>query len=366
MQSQHDLGPPAWKEPTKTLARRGGRMAVAVSLPRRWERRGSAVRRPAAGPGSAVVGDPCVVWDEEDGLWRMFLVLDPPGHGQAVCDDRAGDPTAWRIAGPLRFTNPEALIGGRTHKPFVVMDPRRPGQAARPGGRYYLLTVSGTAHKLVQRAWSQRLAGPWTVEPGPLIGPGAEADFDGRHADAVSGYFFSERDEFLYFYMGYPLRAQPRRSSPYGSAQGIALQPLNEPLARKAGVILPPHPEPGHWGAGWVGGLQLLPGREHRWVGVVNASPTPPDPADTTVSREEPPPSLGGFALCDQEWPIAGWRWTDEPIEGIADIPADARAAGERDNLWRHHALVLPDGTLALYYNSGAYGLEQIYVKVGH
>ncbi|HLG76996.1 MAG TPA: hypothetical protein VKX46_11320, partial [Ktedonobacteraceae bacterium] len=79
---------------------------------------------------------------------------------------------------------------------------------------------------------------------------------------------------------------------------------------------------------------------------------------------EEPPPSLGGFAYCDEEWPVQGWRWSDEPIEWVADIPEAAVAEGERVNQWRHHLLVLPDGQLALFYNSGSYGQEQLYLKL--
>jgi len=95
----------------------------------------------------------------------------------------------------------------------------------------------------------------------------------------------------------------------------------------------------------------------------VNASPTAPDPADKAESREEPPPSLGGFAYCDEQWPVKGWRFALEPIERIGDIPASAVANGEGVNLWRQHILVLPDGRYSLYYNSGPYGREQMYMK---
>jgi hypothetical protein len=338
-------------------------MALEVQLPHTWQRRGVAVAR--QGNGCNVVGDPCVVWDGDEGLWRMFLVWDPAGHGQALCPDPVADPTNWTFAGPLRFTNPEALIGAQTHKPFVVLDPERPGRAAHPGGRYALLLVSGARPKVVQRAWAERLAGPWTVEPGPLIPTGSEEAFDGRHTDAVSGYYFPARETFLYFYMGYPLRPQPHRPSPYGSAVGVAVQGLGERGVRKQGIALAPHPRVGHWGGGWVGGLQLLPGRRHRWLGVVNASPTPPDPDDTSIAREEPPPSLGGLAFSDEEWPVGGWQWAEEPFERLAEVPPAAAAAGERENFWRHYALPLHDGSVALFYNAGPYGREEIFVKVG-
>ena len=337
-----------------------------ISIPRQWRRTGLVLSRTPAGVGAHVMGDPCIVWDEALGGWRMFIFSDPPGHGQAICRSAAAVGAGqWEFLGPLTFTNLAALSGGGTHKPFVVMDPERPNQAACIDGRYCLVTVSFCGpHKAVQQAWATSLAGPWTLESGLLIPPGDGAAFDAKHTDAVTGYYFPARGEILYFYMGYPEIAQPRASSPFGNAQAVAVQRIGEPGVRKMGVILPPCQRAGHWASGWVGGLQLLPGREHRWVAILNASPTAPHSGDTDISREEPPPSLGGFAWCDEEWPVTGWQWAPEPIEWTADIPADALANGEGTNLWRQHILVLPSGQLALFYNSGAYGKEQMYLKV--
>jgi len=172
-------------------------------------------------------------------------------------------------------------------------------------------------HKQVQRAWSDKLAGLWTFDPQPIIPTGAENDFDAKHTDAVTGYYFSARKEFLYFYMGYPRKAQPRKVSPFGSAQAVATQKLDEKVATKRGEILEPAQQAGHWASGWVGGLQLLRGVRHRWVAVVNSSPTAPDPGNKAVWNEEPPPSLGGFAWSDEEWPAAGWHFAPEPIEWV-------------------------------------------------
>jgi hypothetical protein len=349
--------------------------AARISLHTRWRRAGTVLRRDDGGGwGSAVVGDPCVVRDDEAGVWRMFLFALPPGHGQAVCAGDPLDPSAWQFAGPLTFTNPDNLAGDGAFKPFVVLDASAPGRAARIGGRHALLVVTDSRAKVVQRAWSASLAGPWTLEPGVLIGRGNGADFDAQHVDAVSAYHFSERGEVLYFYMGTPLHPQPCALSPYGSSQGAAVERVagrardggeaeHAPAVRKLGPILRPSGRAGHWAAGWVGGLQLLPGREHRWVAVVNASPTAPDPADTSLWREEPPPSLGGFAWCDEEWPVEGWRWADEPFERIEDVPAGARARGEGTNLWRHYALAA-GARIGLFYNSGEYFAEQLYLKV--
>lgn len=337
-------------------------------IPQRWERGGLVLPRRASGVGSEVMGDPCIVWDEELGGWRMFLFCAPPGHGQAICmtkdDVGAG---RWQFLGPLAFTNPEQLLGGFTHKPYVVMDSQRMNQAALIEGCYLLVTVSVIAgHKVVQQAWATSLGGPWTVIPETLIPLGAENDFDGKHVDAVSGYYFADCQEILYFYMGYPCQAQSRSGNRYGSAQGCAVQRIGSRRVQKLGVILPPSAEGGHWAAGWVGGLQLIPGAAHRWIAVLNASPTEPDPAATERYREEPPPSLGGFAYTDEDWPVSGWHWAAQPIEWIEAIPPAALSAGEGTNLWRQHILALEDGRLALFYNSGDYGVEQMYVKMGY
>jgi len=316
---------------------------------------------------SSVSGDPCVVWDEAINGWRMVFFYSPPGHGQAVClnlDDLG--PNNWKLEGPLPIVNPQDIHGrAGFHKPFFVMDPYKPNMAAKINGRYCLLVVTHGAHKLVQRAWSEKLAGPWEFEPEPLFPLGSQGAFDEKHADAITGYYFPEREEFLYFYMGYPQVAQSRKISPYGNAQAVATQKLGQKFATKGNIILPPCQEEGHWASGWVGGLQLLPGVEHRWIGIINASPTAPDPGKKDVWTEEPPPSLGVFVYSDEEWPVQGWHFYPSPIEWVKDIPAEAEATGEGVNLWRQFIHLMPDGRAALFYNSGYYGKEQLYMKVG-
>lgn len=216
----------------------------------------------------------------------------------------------------------------------------------------------------MQRAHAERLAGPWTIEKGILIDIGSGNDFDAKHVDAVSGFHFADRAEILYFYMGYPASPQSRTISPYGSAQAVAVQGDRESRVEKHGIVLPPCQRVGHWASGWVGGLQLLPGTEHKWIAVVNASPTAPQPKDGAIHREEPPPSLGGFAYCDEDWPVINWQWCSDPIEWVGDIPEEALQNGEGVNLWRQHILSLSDGRKALFYNSGSYGKEQLYLKV--
>src|SRR5581483_316463 len=151
-------------------------------IPSQWQRKGLVLAKAAGGPGSHVVGDPCVVFDEELLGWRMFLFFDPPGHGQALCTGPdPASPGAWKLAGPLNFANPQGILGGNTHKPFVVMDPHRPNYAAHVDGRYCLLSVSfRDGHKVVQQAWSRSLAGPWELEPSALIDTGPEDGFDAK------------------------------------------------------------------------------------------------------------------------------------------------------------------------------------------
>jgi hypothetical protein len=343
-----------------------GPFTERIDIPKSWRRAGIVLQRSLEGPGSSVIGDPCIVRDDDIDGWRMFLFFDPPGCGQAVCPGGLdAGPGHWKMEGALVFANPSDISGGSTHKPFIVMEADHPNQAARIDGRFWLLTVSWRAgHKVVQRSWAEKLSGPWTVQPEPLISHGDGSDFDAKHADAVTGFHFPERGEILYYYMGYPERPQPRSISPLGNAQAAAVQRIGEDRARKLGEMLPPCQTDGHWASGWVGGLQILPGKTHRWIAAINASPTAPGRESAEVFREEPPPSLGGFAFCDEEWPVRGWKWMPEPIERIEDIPPQAAALGEGFNLWRQHILVLPEGSMALFYNSGFYGREQLFMKI--
>ena len=339
----------------------------------RWTRDGLALARSTHGDGSEVVGDPCVVWDPEIRGWRMVLFFDPPGHGTSVTRDQSAAPGTWSKPTPLQFTNPELLpADGGTQKPFVVTDVNHPNRASFVDGRYWLVTVSfsGTArNKRVQRAWSTSLAGPWTLEPGDLIARGNPSEFDANHCDAVSGFWSEDQGRFIYYYMGYPLAPQPWRHSPYGNAIGVVSQrPGRAP--ERHGVMLGPSDRAGHWASGYLGGFQLLDGLHpagrpladgHRWVAVLNASPTPPT-RDGGLTSEEPAPSLGGLAFSDSDDPTTGWWLGEEPFEWIDDIPSSAVDSGEGVNLWRQH-LVVACGRTRLLYNSGVYGHEQMYSK---
>lgn len=339
-------------------------MTSEIALPLTWERTGLVMSRSSSGDGSEVVGDPCVVWDPEIDAWRMVLFFNPPGHATAVSYHPTAAPGTWTEPERLRFTNPGALPhGGGTQKPYIVMDAHRPNAAAFVDGRYWLLTVSFTGEardKRVQRAWASSLAGPWTLEDEELIPRGARGEFDENHVDAVSGFWFDELQMFLYFYMGYPVEPQAWGHSPYGNAIGVATQRLGE-RAIKAGVAIKPSEIPDHWASGYLGGLQLLPGVHHRWIAVLNASPTKPDRSGALTS-EEPAPSLGGLAYTDADVPTQGWVLAEEPFEWIDHIPDVAIANGEGVNLWRQHVIVTTDET-RLFYNTGTYGTEQLYSK---
>ena len=56
-------------------------MTLRIQIPESWQRGGLVLRGEDSGWGGFVVGDPCVVRDEEAGIWRMFLFVLPPGHG---------------------------------------------------------------------------------------------------------------------------------------------------------------------------------------------------------------------------------------------------------------------------------------------
>jgi hypothetical protein len=337
---------------------------LQIDIPVNWKREGLIIPRSSQGDGSDVVGDPCIVWDEEIGAWRMFLFWHPPGHGQATSLPTDGIlPRAWSPVQPLTFLGPPMY----THKVYVVQYAHRPGHAARIDGYFWLVSVAvQDGHKFIWGARSPHLSGPWTWDEKPLIPVGEPGSFDEKHTDAVTGIFFPERGEVLYYYMGYPAGAQKRALSPYGSGVGAAVQSIHSASARKLGEILSPESEAGHWASGWLGGFQVLPGKSHRWVALLNASPTAPRLGDVSLTSEEPEPSLGGWAYCDEEYPIKNWRFALRPIEWIKEIPPDALANGERTNLWRHYALALQGSRIAIFYNSGYYGQEQLYAKVSY
>ena len=313
--------------------------------------------------GAVITGDPVVVRDEDAGGWRMFAFCLPPGHGEALCRGDPARPGDWEPLGPLAFTNLEVAPDGIVLKPFPILDPRTPNRAARIGGQFALVVVSGVARRALQRAWSPSLAGPWTLEPDPVLTAGGDAEVDAAHVEAPSAYWWPD-GTVRYFYMATPSRAQPRPYSPLGSVQATAVQGPGDRCARKLGVVIEPPAVPGHWAAGWIGGMQLVRRHGNGWLALLNAGPHPPREDDAAISRDEPPPSLGGFAWTADPEAIGGWQLAAAPIERIEEIPPEAMARGEHTNLWRHHLLALPDGRRLLFYNAGPYAQERLFAKL--
>jgi hypothetical protein len=324
---------------------------------------------------SQITGDPCVVWDPEAGTWRMFYFAssngDPTGHapnaraaGMAL--SRSAEeigPGDWHKAGEAPIANPQDQFEGRPgHKWWVVMDPRGTNRAARIRGRYWAVMVSTTAAKHIQAAWAERLAGPWTVVPQPILSPGTEPLApDGKHCDTPTAYWFEDAARVLVFYKAYPLRAQKGQpGSPFGSSGMTAWWRPGEALASKAKQILLPGTG-GAWNRGWIGGLQLL-GGQGKWYGLGNGSPTPPEDR----SNREPAPSLGGWLLCDAAMPDSGWSvdGRHSPFLHPEQLTSEQLAAGLGVNFWRHHLLATPQGRARIFFNSGKYGSEQMFSLV--
>jgi len=78
-----------------------------LELPLTLERTGLVLSRRALVANAEIVGDPCVVWDEQARAWRMFLFVQPGGHGHAVCpEDQNPAGANWSYQGPLEIANP--------------------------------------------------------------------------------------------------------------------------------------------------------------------------------------------------------------------------------------------------------------------
>ncbi|MBI4516913.1 MAG: hypothetical protein HY699_13970 [Deltaproteobacteria bacterium] len=334
----------------------------------RWRHLGPVIlpRGPAGAFDSGIVGDPCIVWDEDLGNWRMFyfaLGESFVGTGVAVARTPSRvDSGDWIKTGRLPLLGP---LAENAHKFWILMDPRRPGQAVRLGTEYVgFFAAFQAGAKIVGRARARHLAGPWHTDAEPVVPNGTAGAFDARGADAPTAYWFADRGRILLYYMAYPAEPQADQPiSPLGPCQAAAVLDPGAAKAEKLGPILRPGSHARHWCNGWIGGLQLLPTANHQWVALVNGSATP-----VYEGHGEPDPSVGGWARCDDEFPVAGWKFDlkHSPIELPAQLPQVAKQHGEGHNFWRHYLFVLPDERARIYYNSGAYGSEQIYARVWH
>ena len=330
-----------------------------------------AVVLPRGEPGSFdshVVGDPCVVWDDDVGTWRMFYFAaredDICSSACALADSaEAIGPGAWHKQGSVNLANPDALLKPTGwHKWWVATDaarPNRPNRAARLDGRFWAFFATTRPRKVIQAAWAECLAGPWRVQAGAIIEPGERDAPDGLWCDTPTACVLNGDDELVLFYKAYPARPQAGQpGAPFGSCSVAARWRPDAPRAGKIGPILRPGNDGHAWTRGWIGGVQPVP-HEVGWIGLLNASPTPPD-AD---SHREPAPSQGGWAVHEGGNIETGWRVDDTtgPIFSVNGLCETEREAGLGVNFWRHHLLVTPSGRERIFFNSGAYGREQMY-----
>ena len=329
-------------------------------------------RGPEGSIDSRIAGDPCIVWDEHLGKWRMFYFSSGQGAGTGLALSAGSEKIGsgdWEKIGAPKLENRDALLDQKVwHKWWVVMDIHQPNRAARIDGQYWALVVSvkrvqgGSSQKNIQVAHAASLAGPWTVVKQPILSP-TENYLDGRHCDTPAAYWMPDKQRVAIFYKGYPLLSQEQQpGAAFGSGTILADWHPREAAARKVKIILRPGVND-TWLKGWISTPQLFfDARTRNWYGLINGSPTPP--AD--VSHREPSPSLGGWIVCDGENLEGPWRidTTHSPFRTPEQLTRPELDAGLGENFWRHHLLVTPDGQARIYFNSGQYGHEQMYSLV--
>jgi len=330
---------------------------------------------------SRVVGDPCIVWDDEVGTWRMFYFAGgytPDGRrrvGTGVALSKSAEevgPGDWIKQGPVQIVDETAFLNPLGwHKWWIVLDPQQPNRAAKIENKYWaVFTVgvkshkSGESNKHIQVAYSDRMGGPWHVRNQAILSPDAEG-FDGKHCDTPTAYWFAERNEVIVFYKAYPkVRQDSQPGSPFGSGTVIA----RWHPARECAEKIRPIQRPGTgdaWNQGWMSTPQIFfDSQEKRWYGLINGSPTPP----VDDSHREPAPSLGGWVICKAgQWLDGDWEPDTQhsPFLFPKDLTGAQIEAGLGVNFWRHHLLVTPGGQTRIYFNSGKYGTEQMYSLIG-
>ncbi len=320
-----------------------------------------------------VLGDPCIVWDEEIGRYRMFYFAqrrvggeEENAIGQAIATSEGESiPSSWEKVGAVAYANPEAFnTDWGTHKPWILTDANHPNRPVRIDGQYWLISSTfQDKMKVIHVARSPSLAGPWTVQEQPVIERGDISEPDGRHADTPTAFWFEDRGEILFFYMAFPAKPQAEQPhSPYGSSSCAAVMKPGDTVARKLGPAIRPVGSEGHRAYGWIGGLHLLPAEDGGWWATLGGSPTPPVSIEESEHMREPAPAQTGWAYTPEAWPVSGWTVREKPIKSVDELEPEALAEGEGHNLWRHHALIDGEGKrLAIYYNTGAYGQERLF-----
>jgi hypothetical protein len=243
------------------------------------------------------------------------------------------------------------------------MDPHHPNLAVKIDGYYNLFFVSKIGlNCVIQRAFSESIRGPWKVQREPVLCPDSVDGFDSYHTDTVTAYWFEKEQKILFFYKGYPqCEQQDQKASPFGSSTAAALMGKDDVKAVKMGKIMSPSEDIAHWTSGWMSTIQLVPHAGGGWMGLITASPTPPDNLYNQLYMREPNPSLGGWASTDEDFPVKGWKPDARPIKWINELSKEETAFGERVHLFRHH-LLIAGNEIYLYYNSGPYNNEQMFV----
>jgi predicted GH43/DUF377 family glycosyl hydrolase len=326
---------------------------------------------------SRVVGDPCIVWDNDISNWRMFYFaggydergISRVGTGMAISKSPEDiGPGDWEKINPVQIKNEDALLNRLGwHKWWIVMDAKKNNSAAIINNKYWaVFTVTvpnmseSGSNKHIQVASAKKLEGPWTVSPKPILSPDEEW-FDGRHCDTPTAYWFEDKEEVIIFYKAYPKYSQKEQpDSPFGSGTVIASWHPDNDSAKKLKIIQRPG-QMEAWNQGWMSTPQIFfDKKENLWYGLINGSPTAP--ADD--SHREPAPSLGGWVKCSEgSWIDGDWApdTLNSPFAYPNDLTKEELKAGMGVNFWRHHLLVTPNGQKRIYFNSGNYGTEQMY-----
>jgi len=332
-------------------------------------------RGPKGSWDSRVAGDPCIVWDEDTKTWCMFYFAsgfnakDERGSRTGIAISKSPEdigPGDWEKQGAPPLTNPEDLMSVHNwHKWWIIMDARYLNRAAKIQGKYWSVMVTAKPNKAyrnqkhIQVAHAERLAGPWTIVPQPILSPD-EHTLDGLHCDTPTAYWFAEEEVVYLFYKGYPRYPQAeQKASQFGSGTILARWHPEKHKAEKIKVLMRPGQSQA-WNQGWMSSTQIFyDAQQQRWYGLINGSPTAP----TDESHREPAPSLGGWVICDSKDIKDTWLPDTQhsPFCYPDQLNQEELEAGLSTNFWRHHLLVTPGGQARIFFNSGTYGKEQMY-----
>lgn len=322
---------------------------------------------------SDVVGDPCVIWDEDIKTWRMYYFamgkdsLGIPGVTTGMAISKSGEeigPGDWEKTGKIKITNPNALMDRHgQHKFWVIMDPYKFNTAAKIKNKYWAIFTCSTPTKYLQVASALKIGGPWQVREKPILSPD-ENFLDGMHCDTPTAYWFEDKNVVTIFYKGYPKYSQKtvQPASPFGSGTILAYWNVDDSVATKIAVLQRPGQSKA-WNQGWMSTPMIFYDQEKKqWYGLINGSPTPP----VDKSHREPAPSIGGWVICTGKWLNSDWvpDTLHSPFRYPEDLSKDEKQSGLGVNFWRHHLLVTPGGKARIFFNSGQYGHEQMYSLV--